>query len=75
MQKIDFLSMDIEGSELMALHGFDIDKYKPRLVCIEVQKELADKLLDYFSQHGYRRLDAYLPFDKYNWYFTPGKGA
>jgi len=69
--KIDFLSMDIEGAELSALHGFDIDKYKPRLVCIEIQKELGDKIREYFVQHGYRQVEEYRPFDQFNWYFTP----
>ena len=63
--------MDIEGAELAALNGFDIEKYKPRLVCVEIQKELADKLLDYFTRHGYRRIEEYRPFDQFNWYFTP----
>jgi hypothetical protein len=67
--KIDFLSMDIEGGELAALNGFDIEKYKPRLICIEFQKEQESQLLAYFAQHGYERIDAYLPFDHYNWYF------
>jgi FkbM family methyltransferase len=71
VQTIDFLSMDIEGAELAALNGFDIEKYKPRLVCVEIQKELADKLLDYFTRHGYRRIEEYRPFDQFNWYFTP----
>ena len=38
VQTIDFLSMDIEGAELAAHNGFDIEKYKPRLVCVEIQK-------------------------------------
>jgi FkbM family methyltransferase len=71
VKSIDFLSIDIEGAELSALHGFDIDTYKPRLVCVEVQKELGDALLQYFHDHRYRRIDEYLPFDRYNWYFAP----
>jgi FkbM family methyltransferase len=78
VQKIDFLSLDIEGAELVALHGFDIDKYKPRLVCVEIQQELGDKILEYFTRHGYQRIEPYRPFDQYNWYFMPvgtGKGT
>ena len=33
---VDFLSMDIELAEPKALAGFDIERFKPELVCIEV---------------------------------------
>ena len=33
--RVDFLSMDIELAEPRALAGFDIEKYRPALVCIE----------------------------------------
>src|SRR5262245_42403174 len=40
VEHIDFLSMDIEGAEPKALAGFDIDTYKPRLVCIESSPDI-----------------------------------
>lgn len=70
---IDFLSMDIEGAEPKALAGFDIQKYKPRLVCIEASPELHEALLQYFTSHGYERIDEYLPYDSVNWYFRPAR--
>ena len=72
--KIDFLSIDIEGSELLALQGFDIDRFKPELICIEAWPDNRDKLLVYFAAHGYERIDKYLQRDIVNWYFRP-KGA
>jgi hypothetical protein len=69
--KIDFLSLDIEGAELAALRGLDIEKYKPRLVCVEIQKELSDAIYHYFEEHGYRQIEAYRPFDRFNGYFAP----
>jgi FkbM family methyltransferase len=33
--EIDFLSLDVEGSELDVLKGFDIDKYKPKIIVAE----------------------------------------
>ena len=42
-------------------------------MCVEVQEELAAKLQDYFARNNYRRIDAYLPFDHFNWYFAPFK--
>lgn len=69
---IDFFNLDIELWEPYALAGFDIEKYRPSLVCIEAHPPIQKQLLDYFSDHGYRRLDQYLLFDKRNWYFAPG---
>ena len=34
-EKIDYISIDVEGFELNVLKGFDINKYKPDLVIIE----------------------------------------
>ena len=34
-KEIDFLSLDVEGSELDVLKGFDIDKYKPKIIVSE----------------------------------------
>ena len=33
--KIDFVSIDVEGSEEQVLEGFDLIKWKPRILCIE----------------------------------------
>jgi FkbM family methyltransferase len=73
---IDFLSMDIEAGELKALEGFNIKKYRPLLVCIEVQEEMgvyfANEITDYFQRNGYEKLEAYTQFEgKGNWYFKP----
>jgi hypothetical protein len=71
VEKIDFLSMDIELSEPPALAGFDIERFAPELVCIEAGRPIRQQLLDYFDQHGYERIDEYLERDKANWYFRP----
>jgi FkbM family methyltransferase len=71
VERIDFMSMDIEGAEPRALAGFDIQKYKPRLVCIESAPNLRDPIMQYFTTHGYERIDEYLPYDSVNWYFRP----
>jgi len=71
IQHVDFLSMDIEGAEPKALAGFDISKFKPRLVLIESSPEIREAILQYFSAHGYERIDEYLAYDSVNWYFRP----
>jgi FkbM family methyltransferase len=73
--KIDFLSIDIEGSELHALEGFDIDRFKPELICVEIWPDNRDKLFAYFAAHGYERIDKYRERDIVNWYFRPKEGG
>jgi len=63
--------MDIELSEPPALAGFDIEKYRPELVCIEAHRQVRESILAYFKAHGYVRLDTYFLFDQKNWYFVP----
>lgn len=71
ISRIDLLSMDIEESEPEALAGFDIDRFKPRLVCIEAHPSVQEQILEYFDRHGYERIDEYLEHDELNWYFRP----
>lgn len=70
-EKIDFLNLDIELWEPHALAGFDIERYRPELVCVEAHRQVRQQLLDYFAKHGYVRLDQYFLFDQRNWYFAP----
>ena len=66
--KVNFLSIDVEGHEINVLKGFDIEKYSPDIVVIEyvdlsMKKEEfynnnIDKVLDseistYMRPHGY----------------------
>ncbi|MHB8094860.1 MAG: FkbM family methyltransferase [Candidatus Aminicenantales bacterium] len=69
--RIDFINMDIELAEPQALAGFDIEKYRPELVCIEAHPPVRAPILAYFKDHGYIRLDQYVFFDQKNWYFIP----
>ena len=63
--------MDIEEPEPAALAGFDIERFRSELVCIEASPSIQAAILGYFRQHGYVRIDRYLEFDYVNWYFTP----
>jgi FkbM family methyltransferase len=71
IEQIDFLSMDIEGSEPPALRGFDIERFKPKLVCIEAIGPGGEAFGPYFEEHGYERIDEYLEYDMVNWYYRP----
>ena len=69
--RFDFLSMDIELGEPAALAGFDIDRYRPSLVCIEAHRKVRQPILGYFKAHRYRRLAQYDIVDRLNYYFAP----
>lgn len=75
VQRIDLLSMDIEGAEPKALAGFSIKKYKPRLVVIESSPHVQEAILAYFATHGYERIDEYVDRDAVNWYFRPASAT
>ncbi len=72
--RFDFLSMDVEFSEPAALAGFDIDRYRPLLVCIEAHRKVRGAILEYFRAHRYRRLEQYDIVDRLNYYFAPPAG-
>jgi FkbM family methyltransferase len=71
VSRIDFLSMDIELSEPKALAGFDIERYRPSLVCIEAHPGVRQQILDYFAQRDYVLVGRYLRADGNNLYFAP----
>jgi hypothetical protein len=63
--------MDIELHEPQALKGFDIDRFKPSLVCIEALLPVRQQILDYFAEHGYVVVGKYVWMDLENLYFVP----
>jgi FkbM family methyltransferase len=71
VNRIDYLSIDIELSEPKALAGFDIDRFQPKLVCIEVHPQVRQQILDYFAHHHYVVIGKYLRADVNNLHFTP----
>jgi FkbM family methyltransferase len=71
VNKIDFISIDIELHEPKALAGFDIGRFTPALVCIEAHPEVRQQIIDYFTEHGYAVVGKYLHIDIHNLYFRP----
>jgi FkbM family methyltransferase len=69
--KVDFVSMDIEGAEPLALAGFDIERFKPELLCVEAKVKNREFLAKYFADHGYAQIERYLDYDKTNYYYAP----
>ena len=58
--KIDFLNIDVEGVDLEVLQGFNLDKYKPELICIEMWDIDGtineDKHVIFLNKYGYTLL-------------------
>lgn len=71
VKTIDFVTMDIELSEPKALAGFDIERYRPRLVCVEAHPQVRQQLLSYFAVHHYQIVGRYLRADPINLWFAP----
>ena len=54
--KIDYMSVDTEGSELLILQNFDFSKYAPKVVTVEHNFTQSQKVLDeLFAKNNYRR--------------------
>jgi FkbM family methyltransferase len=56
LEKIDFLSVDTEGSELEVLLGFPFELSKPKFICVEhnFNQEKRMKVREYLAKFGYR---------------------
>lgn len=52
-REIDFMSVDVEGSELEVLQGNDWQRYRPRLILIEIYHR-GKEIQSYLNSHGYR---------------------
>jgi len=68
---LDLLSVDVELAEPKVLAGFDIDRFRPSLVCIEAHPRVRQQILDYFAEHRYVAVGKYLRADIQNLYFAP----
>ena len=66
--KIDYMSVDTEGSELLILKQFDFSKYAPKVVTVEHNFTDAEKELDQlFFRNNYKRFfKGFTQFDA--WY-------
>tara|TARA_A100001015_G_scaffold315390_1_gene427092 strand:- start:817 stop:1515 length:699 start_codon:yes stop_codon:yes gene_type:complete len=57
INKIDFLSVDVEGHEIDVLNGFNINKYSPKIVVIEFL-DLKMKKLEFYNNSINNILDS-----------------
>lgn len=68
VEHIDLLSIDVEGHYEEVLGGFDLERWRPELVCIEEQGPFA---VPWFRARGYEPIARYRARDAANWYFAP----
>ena len=68
---IDFLSIDVEGHELDVLRGFDLARWKPRLILLEDHVTGLAKHR-FLTRAGYRLIRR---FDNNGWYVPAGTDA
>jgi len=55
-ERIDFISIDVEGHELEALQGFSLEKWRPRILLIEDNSNFADlSVCAFLRSFGYIR--------------------
>lgn len=73
--RIDFLSIDVELTKPRVLNAFDIDRFRPVLVCIEAHSKVRQQVLEYFADHQYTVVGKYLSVGQDNLYFIPRRGA
>jgi FkbM family methyltransferase len=71
VDRFDFLSIDVEGAELAVLKGLDLHRYRPTLICIEIDPAARDRIYEHLHAAGYREIDVYHALNEWNAYFTP----
>jgi hypothetical protein len=51
----DFLNIDLEGHDYEVLKNINFDKYKPKLVCVEILEKSKDKnnIFKFLENRGY----------------------
>lgn len=71
VNRVDFLSMDIEGAEPAALAGINLNRYRPELACIEISSPQSGRAIaESFTLAGCREITAYRAVDAINRYYT-----
>jgi FkbM family methyltransferase len=71
IDRIDFLSIDIELAEPQALAGFSVARFRPALVAIEAHPPVRQQILDYFAANHYALVGRYWRADAHNFWFAP----
>lgn len=57
IENIDLFSLDVEGYELEVLKGFNIDKYQPKYVIIEIYDKIKTDIFSFMICNDYEIID------------------
>ena len=55
-KKFDFLNIDCEGNDYKILKTINLQKYKPKLICVEVSKQSKKLIYNYLNSNNYEIL-------------------
>jgi FkbM family methyltransferase len=66
LDRIDFLSIDVEGHDFAVLSGLDFKRFKPQLICVEIHvkdsKEITEgRIMNFLKTYGYELAAWYPP--------------
>lgn len=61
-RQIDFLSVDVEGHDLIALQSLEFDRYRPKVICVEtwdttLDGVMASELYGFLVSEGYHLIN------------------
>jgi len=73
-RKIDFLNIDTEKNEIEVLKSLNFNKYKPKLICIEIHLK-NKKLLKFHPTYLYLKRNRYekIGYRRFTYFFAPKK--
>jgi FkbM family methyltransferase len=59
VDRVDFISLDVEGYEISVLNGFDLDKYNPKYFLIETTnlENRKKSIIEYMEERDYTVID------------------
>ena len=63
IKKIDFINIDIEGNEYEVISSINLNKYKTKVICIEmleynkIQKNNKIKIIKYLKRKGFKKVN------------------
>ena len=63
IKKIDFINIDIEGNEYEVISSINLNKYKTKVICIEmleynkIQKNNKIKIIKHLKRKGFKKVN------------------
>lgn len=57
IEKIDWLSLDVEGYEIQVLKGLNLKKHRPRVILIELWDHQYENVKKFLEEAGYEQID------------------